>query len=179
MTIFFFFCLKGLTHRSLVTAKSLTRRVMTFSLLLTLGHKIANSPWVPLSKQVVWMPAVVAFFGSTCLGEILASKGKEFLPSSDLTWSDVQATIDNSLTARIKQPKSGEKEGEYVDIFSFSSYHCCRVKALKKLKELQKSAGYTTQVNLCSLMDQVLTLLQELTENKVSHIGWRPTKLSG
>jgi hypothetical protein len=42
---------------------------------------------------------------------------------------------------RIKQPKSGEKEGEYIYIFSFSGYHCCPVKALKKLKELQKSAG--------------------------------------
>ena len=133
--------LKGLTHRSLTTAKSPTRRVMTFSLLLTLGHKIANSPWVPLSKQVIWTAAVIAFFGSTRLGEILASEEKEFSPSSDLTWSDVQATTDTSFLLRIKQPKSGEKEGEYVDIFSFSGYHCCPVKALKKLKELQISAG--------------------------------------
>jgi len=86
------------------------------------------------------MAAVVAFFGSSCLGEILASEGKEFSPSSDLTWSDVQATIDNAFLSCIKQRKSGEKEGKYVDIFSFSGYHCCPVKALKKLRELQKSA---------------------------------------
>jgi hypothetical protein len=133
--------LKGLTHRSLLTAKSPTRRVMTFSLLLTLGHKIANSPWTPLSKQVVWTAAVVSFFGSTRLGEILASEEKAFSPTSDLTWSDVQLTTSDSFLLRIKQPKSGEKEGEYIDIFSFSGYHCCPVKALKKLKELQKLAG--------------------------------------
>lgn len=132
---------KGLTHKALSTAKSSTRRVMTFPLLLSLGHKIASSTWDPLSKQVIWTAAVVAFFGSTRLGEILASEDKAFSPSSDLTWADVQLTPSNSFLIRIKQPKSGEKEGEYVDIFAFSGYNCCPVKALKKLKDLQISAG--------------------------------------
>jgi hypothetical protein len=43
--------LKGLTHESLASEKSPTLRVMTFPLLLILGHKIANSPWKPLSNR--------------------------------------------------------------------------------------------------------------------------------
>jgi hypothetical protein len=133
--------LKGMVHVGLPSAKSPTRRVMTFSLLLTLGHKIATSPWEPLSKQVIWTASVVAFFGSTRLGEILASESKAFSPSSNFLWSDVQLTAGNSFLIRIKQPKSGEKEGEYVDLFPFSGYNCCPVKALKKLQEMQKLAG--------------------------------------
>jgi len=133
--------MKGLTHESLSHQKSPTRRVMTFSLLLTLGDRIAASNWDPLDKQVVWTAATTSFFGSTRLGEILASESKEFSPSSDLTWQDVALSSSNSFLIRIKQPKSGEKEGEYVDIFPFSGYNCCPVKALKKLRTLQKIKG--------------------------------------
>jgi hypothetical protein len=41
----------------------------------------------------------------------------------------VLLTPSNSFLIRIKQPKTGEKEGEYVDLFSFSGYGCCPVKA--------------------------------------------------
>jgi hypothetical protein len=94
-----------------------------------------------LAKEVVWAAATTSFYASTRLGEILASEDKAFSPSSDLTWNDVLLTHSNSFLIRIKQPKSGEKEGEYVDLFSFSGYGCCPVKALKKQKELQKQAG--------------------------------------
>jgi hypothetical protein len=133
--------LKGLTHKGLTLAKSPTRRVMTFPLLLILGHKIANSSWNLLSKQVIWAASLTAFFGSTRLEEVLASEEKAFSPSSDLTWADIQITHRNSFLLRIKQPKSGEKEGEYVDIFPFPGYNCCPVKALKKLELLQKEMG--------------------------------------
>jgi hypothetical protein len=133
--------MKGITHDSLLTQKSPTRRVMTFSLLLVLGDKIAKTGWDPLAKQVIWAAATTSFFASTRLGEILASEDRAFSPSSDLTWKDILLTPSNSFLVRIKQPKSGEREGEYVDIFPFSGYGCCPVKALKKLKELQQQAG--------------------------------------
>jgi len=133
--------LKGLTHEALSVPSSPTRRVMTFSLLLTLGDRIAASSWDPLAKQVVWAAATTSFFASARLGEILASEAQAFSPTSDLTWKDVVATSDKSFLIRIKQPKSGEKEGEFIDLFSFSGYNCCPVKALKKLKLLQQKAG--------------------------------------
>jgi hypothetical protein len=88
-------------------------------------------------KHVIWAAALMAFFGSMRLGEILASEDKAFSPTSDSTWLDVQTTKNNLFLLRIKQPNSGEKEGEYVDIFPFSGYNCCPVKAIHKLKSLQ------------------------------------------
>ena len=41
----------------------------------------------------------------------------------------------------MKQPKSGNREGEYVDLFTFPGYKCCPVKALLKLKALLSEAG--------------------------------------
>jgi len=133
--------LKGLAHGALATAKSPTRRVVTFSLLLTIGDKIASTDWDPLTKQVYWAAATVSFFGSTRLGEILASEDQNFSPSSDLTWQDIKQTPNSSFLLRIKQPKSGEQEGEYIDIFPFKGFNCCPVKALLKLQALQKEAG--------------------------------------
>jgi hypothetical protein len=133
--------MKGLAHESLGHSVSPTRRVVTFHLLLTIGHKIQASNWDPLSKQVLWTACTTAFFGSIRLGEILASEERAFSPSSDLTWQDIQALQDKSFLIRIKQPKSGDPEGEYVDLFPFSGYSCCPVKALKKLAAMQKKAG--------------------------------------
>jgi hypothetical protein len=120
---------------------STTRRVVTFPLLLTIGHRIASSNWDPLSKQVVWTTATTAFFGSARLGELLACEEGAHSPSSDLTWRDVAISSESSLLIRIKQPKTGSKEGEYIDLFKFSGFGCCPVKALYALKKKQIEAG--------------------------------------
>jgi hypothetical protein len=123
---------------------SSTRRVVTFPLLRVLGHRIARSQWDPLSKQVIWSAATTAFFASTRLGEILASEEQDFSPSSDLLWEDVIFTDtpgSESVLIRLKQPKSGEKEGEYVDLFPFLGYNCCPVRTLRELRAQQIEAG--------------------------------------
>jgi hypothetical protein len=138
--------LKGSTHlANLNPLHSSTRRVVTFPLLLTIGHNIAASAWDPLSKQVIFSACTTAFFASTRMGEILACEEKNFDPSSNLTWQDVLFTSSGSIILRLKQPKSGEKEGEFVDLFPFPGYHCCPVKAIKLLASLQKQAGIYQQ----------------------------------
>jgi hypothetical protein len=114
---------------------------VTFPLLLTLGHRIALSQWDPLSKQVIFTACTTAFFASTRMGEILACEEQSFDSSSNLTWGDVLFTDSNSILLRLKQPKSGEREGEFVDLFPFPGYNCCPVKALKLLAFLQKEYG--------------------------------------
>jgi hypothetical protein len=49
------------------------RQVVTFPILLTLGAKVAQSLWDPLSKQVIWAACTTAFFSSARLAKILAS----------------------------------------------------------------------------------------------------------
>jgi hypothetical protein len=60
---------------------------------------------------------------------------------SDLTWADVKSTGPNSILLRFKSPKSGEPEGEFVDLFSFQGYNCCPVLALQNLWVKQHSVG--------------------------------------
>lgn len=135
--------LKGSFHHYLNNpSTSSTRRVMTFPLLKLLGHKIARKKWPDLSKQVVWAAATTAFFASTRLGEILAREEQDFSPMSDLTWEDVKFSDETkSILIRLRQPKSGEKEGEYVDLFPFPGYNCCPVRTLEELRDQQIAAG--------------------------------------
>jgi hypothetical protein len=41
----------------------------------------------------------------------------------------------------VRQPKVSTKEGDYLDIFSFTDKTCCPVLALAKLREMQKNEG--------------------------------------
>jgi hypothetical protein len=75
------------------------------------------------------------------LAELLASEEKQHDPSSDLTWADVKSTGPSSILLRFKSPKSGEVEGEFVDLFAFSGYNCCPVLALRNLWNKQSSVS--------------------------------------
>ncbi len=124
--------------RAISNPPSSTRRVVTFPLLLTLGTRVAQSDWDPISKQVLWSACTTAFFSSARLAELLASEEKNHDASSDLTWADVKSTGPNSILLRFK---SGEPEGEFVDLFSFPGYNCCPILALRNLWAKQHSVG--------------------------------------
>jgi hypothetical protein len=134
--------LKGAEHQAFSNPSlSPTRRVVTFPMLLLLANRIAKSDWDQVSKQVIYTAATTAFFASTRLGEILASAERQHSLESDLLWEDVMFTPGDSILLRLKQPKSGAREGEYVDLFKFPGYKCCPVKAMKKLRQLLEGAG--------------------------------------
>lgn len=147
-----------------------TRRVVTFSLLRTLGHRIACTSWKPLSRQVIWSACTAAFFASARLGELLASKENWHDPTADLTWSDVSFKEQGSVLIRLKNPKSGDIGSEFLDLFPFPGFNCCPVLGLKALLMLQKTAGlglphqpvfrYGTGINLTtSGLNKVLSEL--------------------
>jgi hypothetical protein len=134
--------MKGSMH--LATTKAVasgTRRVVTFPMLLTIGHRVASSQWDSLSKQVIWTAATTAFVGSARLGELRTREEGAHSPTSDLTWRDVAVSGKDSLLIRVKQPKTGTMDGEYIDLFSFKGYGCCPVKALYALHRKQMEAG--------------------------------------
>ena len=117
-----------------------TRRVVTFPLLLILGHRIARAQWDRMSKQVTWAACTVAFFGSARMGELLAKSEKVHDPTSDLLWSDIKFKGTDSVLIQLKIPKSGEY-GEFIDLFPFSGYNCCPVRALQALKNRVQENG--------------------------------------
>jgi len=54
-------------------SKTRVRYAMSFDLLKILGHEIAMSNWSKRNKQVIWTAAVIAFFGSCRIDELLAN----------------------------------------------------------------------------------------------------------
>ena len=133
--------LKGATKvKNATNPRSSTRRIITIPLLLTIGHRIANSDWSDMSKQVLWTAATTAFFTSARLGELLAPQETAHDPTSTLLWSDVAESSKESFLLRLKQPKSGEP-CEFLDVFPFEDFQCCPVAALRTLKQMKIENG--------------------------------------
>ena len=119
-----------------------TRRVMSLPLLKHLGHRLRQSGWSKITQQTVWTAAVLAFFGSTRMGEILVQAENWFDPSATLTWKCVKFRPDsNSFLIHIRLPKSGTPEGEFIDLFPFPASGCCPVAALRKQFTRQQECG--------------------------------------
>ena len=119
-----------------------TRRVMTLPLLRHLGHRLSKSGWSRATQQTIWAAPTVAFFGSARMGELLADGDYSFNPSANLTWSCVKYRADSrSFLIHVRLPKTGSKEGEFIDMFSFPSSGCCPVAALLKHFEIQRACG--------------------------------------
>ena len=119
-----------------------TRCVMTLPLLRHLGYRLRRSGWSKTTQQTIWTAAAVAFFGSTHMGEILAQAEHCFDESSTLTWACVKYRQDSdSFLLHIRLPKTGEKEGEFIDLFPYPASGCCPVAALKRHFTMQQECG--------------------------------------
>ena len=119
-----------------------TRRVMTMPLLRHMGHRLGKSGWSKETTRAIWAASLVGFFGTTRMGEILAPAEFSFDESATLTWSCVKYRPDNSFLIHIRLPKSGNKEGEFIDIFPFPDVGLCPVKALLNHYKSQCKLGW-------------------------------------
>lgn len=124
-----------------------TRRIVSFPLLRIIGDRIATTEWSNMAKQVVWAACTVAFFTSARLGELLASSAQSHDPTADLTWADVDFNTEDSILIRLKCAKSGDTQGEFLDVFPFRGYDCCPVAALRLLRDMQMDAGIYSPSN--------------------------------
>ena len=108
-----------------------TRKVMTLPLLKILGHEIACTNWAHDSKLVVWAAALVGFFGSFRMGEILPNP--PFNADDTLLWSDVKFVSNDHILFHVKHPKSRSSQGDFIDIFTVTGLGVCPVTTLRKL----------------------------------------------
>jgi len=121
-----------------------SRKAMSLPILKILGHQLAKSDLSEMDRLVIWAAAVVAFFGSLRLGEILAKNENVFNHSDILMWDDVKIKND-AILLHIKIPKNRIAKGEFVDIFEFDKHNCCPLKTMKMLyltrgKNLKKNS---------------------------------------
>lgn len=116
------------------------RRAMSLAILKILGHRIANSNWDEVAKQVVWAACVTGFFTSARMGEILARQVGKYDPTSDLCWKDVKLGKTSALL-HLKSPKNRKVGSEFLDLFEISNESFCPVSSLKFLKFYQIKHG--------------------------------------
>jgi len=116
---------------------SSTRRAMSLQLLKHLGHRLKRTNWDPLTIQTIWTACTVAFFSSARMGELLSEEEFNFDASATLTWSCVKLRADGSILLHLRQPKSSNKEGDFLDIFEFKGHNVCPVKAINRLISMQ------------------------------------------
>jgi len=141
--------------------------VVTLNMLKIIGHKIALTQWDEITKQIVWVTALVAFFGSCRIGELLPENSC-YDSETSLLWGDL-TRLENSWVLHIKSTKNRTKGGEFIDIFEFKGHNCCPVKALDKLYDLsvysknKKSAVFTfnngkvfTKINFNRTLNELL-----------------------
>jgi hypothetical protein len=159
---------------------SKVRLVMTLPLLKILGHEIAKCNWSLDRKRVFWCVCTTAFFGSFRLGELLAPSKNKFSPET-LTWNKISLKTDSALI-NINFPKSNNKNGDFVDVFSFKGHNCCPVANLRNL--------HAEKLNFVDMNYPVFTLengsfLTQTDFNKTVEILLRPylkkdtSKISG
>ena len=66
-----------------------TRRAMTIPHLRLLGHALSTSTLSPYTKGLVWAVAMLAFWGSTRVGELLGPLARAHDPKSAFLMSDI------------------------------------------------------------------------------------------
>ena len=86
--------LRNLKRDTQVKAQKKTRRAMTIPHLRLLGHALSISKLSCYTKNAVWAAALLAFWGSARVGEILGPLAKAFDPKSAFLMSDI--TISES-----------------------------------------------------------------------------------
>jgi hypothetical protein len=100
---------------------------------IKLAHELQNFNCVNFSKQIVWTACTLAFFTSVRMGEILVSNEKCFDAKTDFLWQDVKFFDSKDILLKF--------QGSFIDVFPFTSYPCCPVAALTRLKEMAIAEG--------------------------------------
>jgi hypothetical protein len=108
------------------------RMVFSLPLLKILGHQIAISSWSVESKKLFWAAAVLLFFGSFRVSEILSGKEFSYDPLTTLLWSDIIFSCD-SVRIAIKFPKVFVQGGVSVDLFPLADKSLCPIAVMKSL----------------------------------------------
>ena len=135
-------CLKGAENiDNLVGFATNFRPAMDMNSLHVLGHRINQTTWSKMSKQVVWTACLISFFTSCRMGEILSVKEKSFDPCTTFMWKHVYPADEIGKTVYVPYTKTEGLRGKNLDLFHFNVKSCCPILAIEKLEKLAKQEG--------------------------------------
>ena len=134
--------LRGIEHSQYTEPKTAIKSdPLTFAILKKLRKLVKNKSWKKLSKKTVWAACCVGYFGSFRAGELLAKAQWSFDKFSDLLWTDIIDEGKKSIKIHVKCPKTGGRGGEFIELFPTPDPKVDPVKAIRKIKVMQKTLG--------------------------------------
>lgn len=112
------------------------RSVITWPILQILAKEIEKLNCSDLDKQCLWSVALLAFWGSMRMGELLqGSLGFDKIRT--LSWSRIQSEDNDHAIIFLALPKTATRQnGQIVDIFSFPLPELCPIHNLNRLAEM-------------------------------------------
>ena len=108
--------MRNLKRDPKLAAQKKTRRAMTIPHLKLLGHALMESDLSPYMRSAVWAGSMMAFWGSSRIGELMGSYVSSFDPKSALLLSDVKMGKEG-MKVWIRSPKCCTPTGDIIEIF--------------------------------------------------------------
>ena len=134
----------GIKHECLVLGKVTAHRcVITWSIMIILGHELAASGMDPWDIQMIWTLMLFAYFGSRRMGELIATSKTKYEPMTTITWDKVKQLNEEVIVMIVLLPKVAEDPvGVIVDYKSWPEFtNFCPVKNFKYLAHLRIERG--------------------------------------
>ena len=134
--------LKGIENFvSLKNTVKMDRLPMNIHLLQILSHRLAETDWSDIDKQIVWTACTVSFFTSCRMGELVPKQEKGFDPSVTLIWDNVKFLNDGDILIFVPYCKTTGFSGKIVDVFKIENDNNCPVASLRRLKRMMDTWG--------------------------------------
>ena len=129
--------IRNLKRDPQVAVMKKTRRAMTIPHLKLLGHSLSTSALSPYTKGLVWGVAMLAFWGSTRVGELLGPLARAFDPKSAFLMSDVTFSVEK-VRLWIRSPKCCTPTGDDIEVFAVPDITLDPVSAVSYFHRMRK-----------------------------------------
>jgi hypothetical protein len=170
--------LKGAVNTHYLENDKYTNRLaMNIHLLRILSHRINETSWHPISKQVVWTASTVSFYSSCRMGELLSENKLCFDPNTTLKWKNINFLPEKEIVIHVPYTKTTGLKGATLNLFNLQCA-TCPVAAMQTLNIMCKEENilndekpvfqFKTGINLTTkTMNSMLEkLLYDFTSEK-------------
>ena len=98
--------MRGIEHDTIVQKEVDSHRcVVTWSVMVLLGHQLGVGDFDPWDKQMLWTLMLFAFFGARRMGELISTTKRTYEQYTVISWDKVQWLSDVHITLAINLPK--------------------------------------------------------------------------
>ena len=128
------------------------RLPMNIHLLKILSHRLAETDWPKIEKQIIWTACTISFFTACRMGELVPFYEKGFDPATTLVWENVKFMENGDVLMFIPYCKTTGFNGKLLDIFRIEGNKFCPAASIIRLmKMVEKNAYFSQNIPVFSL----------------------------